>query len=626
MPLSARLRPKAERRPGQRPGADVEVWEVNLRAPRAGPFEIRAVCTIPFEPNLPLPLPSLPDATSQRGTITIRAQGETGLAIKNTRLKAIPAEPAVGERYSTTRAVYRYEPGRDAPAGESMLTLSPAPSGQETSGAWAWSGCLDSRYALATTAVHTATYRIQTTGREHVRFELPPDATLLGAWVDEHAVPQNLIDLYVDHVDVDLPTGRSFSTVTLCFKTAGALPDFVQSIRPPMPKLDIPVMSSHWTVWLPPGFELLDPDPRCENHGLADLTWSQRLFGPLGRGARESRFNPLSGQEWLQLVGKDPAQDSARLALVEVIEKLGSRAVTRKRGSGHLTWRQLLAPEGEHEERARWPMLIDAAGVEHIDLNPDSRVGVSKSNSAFARGMALLKQSNLTLLAHQSAIVLTSAPAAALYRTQLASTDGGTTNRVLAGPLADDIEQAARSHESNHLMDPEQWTSSTERGRSPWVVTDAATRALADVHGWNAYLLDVSQADEPQAVRVVHHAGVRSLGWSIFLLVAALGLWNPAGKRRWWLSASALLCAAALLVPAAFVAVVSPAFLGAITTLAILSLRDAGPRRDASGHVQCSASCGRSADPCCAATGRHGDPLLCCRAGRRFFNDAPGGN
>ena len=149
-----------------------EVWELALRLPRTGPFEVRAARSVPLTNDLPVSLAALPEATSQLGTLSIRALGETGLVIHNRRLKPTPAELLSPEKYQTVRAAYRFEPSRDAVA-EPAITLSPAASWQQTAGAWAWACSLDSRFVVGSNANHVATYQIQTVGRQSVKCELP---------------------------------------------------------------------------------------------------------------------------------------------------------------------------------------------------------------------------------------------------------------------------------------------------------------------------------------------------------------------------------------------------------------------------------------------------------------------
>ena len=96
-----------------------EVWELNLRLSRPGAFELRAVRSVPFEAELPLALVSVAEATSQRGSLAIRALADTGLSIKNRRLPSVPAELLDADRYQTargltiiSRAVMNLEPKR----------------------------------------------------------------------------------------------------------------------------------------------------------------------------------------------------------------------------------------------------------------------------------------------------------------------------------------------------------------------------------------------------------------------------------------------------------------------------------------------------------------------------------
>ena len=98
---------------GAAPGG--EVWEVSLRLPRTGPFEIRGLRTVPLEGKTPLVLASLPEATSVRGTVAVRALGETSVTIDNQRLKPIPAEPAQSAAYQSARA--RFAMSRPATRG-----------------------------------------------------------------------------------------------------------------------------------------------------------------------------------------------------------------------------------------------------------------------------------------------------------------------------------------------------------------------------------------------------------------------------------------------------------------------------------------------------------------------------
>ena len=63
-----------------------ETWELVLKLARSGPFESCAIRSVAFRQETPVALASVADATTQRGTLTVRALGDSGLAIKNRRL------------------------------------------------------------------------------------------------------------------------------------------------------------------------------------------------------------------------------------------------------------------------------------------------------------------------------------------------------------------------------------------------------------------------------------------------------------------------------------------------------------------------------------------------------------
>ena len=48
------------------------------------------------------------------------------------------------------------------------------------------------------------------------------------------------------------------------------------------PTCHLPVLEQRWTVWLPPGYKAVDAEGPAWVSGR-QMTWMQRLFGPLGR-------------------------------------------------------------------------------------------------------------------------------------------------------------------------------------------------------------------------------------------------------------------------------------------------------------------------------------------------------
>ena len=300
--LSARERPPSPQQPAGAPPAAGETWELTFRHPRSAPFEIRAAREVKLAAREPVSLASLPDASGQQATLVVRSLGPHPLEIKNSRLKLLPTEPVSSNQYQTARATYQFDPVRDAveePEPAVVLSIREAAA---VNGAWIWSSELRSQYATDGTGYHVATYRVQNAGCGHVRLTLPPGVTrqdLHGIWVDDtRAALGPSSDENPDVVVVDLPPGEKLSTVAVHFTTQDDRLSALGHLRPPMPDASLAVLAQHWTVWLPPGYEACEFLPDRQASPARRLSWSQRLFGCLGRAAAQTAFNPLSVGDW----------------------------------------------------------------------------------------------------------------------------------------------------------------------------------------------------------------------------------------------------------------------------------------------------------------------------------------
>ncbi len=53
--------------------------------------------------------------------------------------------------------------------------------------------------------------------------------------------------------------------------------------------------SRQWSVWLPPGYAVVDFDDRLLPGAIGPVTWSNRLFGLFSGASGGTVFNPLVG-------------------------------------------------------------------------------------------------------------------------------------------------------------------------------------------------------------------------------------------------------------------------------------------------------------------------------------------
>ncbi len=423
-----------------------EAWEVTVQLARPGAFELRAVRSTEFNELLPVSLAQLAQAAVQRGTLTIRAVGSSDVTIKNRRLSSVPAELLEADRYQTTRATFHYQPGRDDLGREAAVSLAPSHPRQPTSGAWAWSARLDSRYSAGETAVHWATLRIQTAGRQRIQVQLPAGARLHGAWVDDRRLPLVLSTSDKDSFAVDLPPGCAYATLTLYYTTPDGLPAFTRPVEAALPQIDIPILATQWMLWLPPGFEIPETSSRYPIDALLPPTLTQRLFGIMGRGANAEIFNPLVADDW-QRLAPDGADDRAESATgLMFVEALGKRMAEYLSGiaESELTWGQLLALCTDDVAPSGLTVLVDDQSLGWQQLTPQQRVRFQPGDTPLARGAALLRHANLGVLVWRDAIALTAVTSIAGDARQIAACDHNVIFSVVEGPLAGKLHRAAR--------------------------------------------------------------------------------------------------------------------------------------------------------------------------------------
>ena len=77
---------------------------------------------------------------------------------------------------------------------------------------------------------------------------------------------------------------RRFPTVAIEWTaSAGGLGTF-GTLSPPRLETSLPALASYWTVWLPPDYDFFTSAFAWQTPSGEEWTWSQRLFGWLGRG------------------------------------------------------------------------------------------------------------------------------------------------------------------------------------------------------------------------------------------------------------------------------------------------------------------------------------------------------
>ncbi len=303
--------------------AEGEVWEIRLSPPASESLVIAANRKSTFSGEVIPSLASVPDAEMQTGLLTIRAELGTSIQVDNRRLHQMPPEPVPTDRFTTARAVYRYDPWREVGrVGEPPVAVS-GRAEKEATPAMIWSASLDTRFDSDGTASHVAVFFLENLGLDVLRIGLPDDLHGDGwveLWVDRQRIAGNGLHAAApseaersnlggepvvrpphDELQVALPAGKRYVTVMLAFNSEQRRLGSIGTLPAPWPELSVAVLNRSWSVWLPPGYSAYGSG-RCGSPSACN--WSERLLGPLGRSADQSVFDPFDVHHWRTLFGE----------------------------------------------------------------------------------------------------------------------------------------------------------------------------------------------------------------------------------------------------------------------------------------------------------------------------------
>lgn len=569
-PLAARRLPPAEQAAlGYSEG---QSWEVALVPARSTAFEIRATRTTDLHDEMPICLATLPEASSQEATVVIRSAEATDVHIRSSHLEPIPVEPAAPRRNQTVRAAFRYHPPQGAATAADLTILATASA--ETPAALVWASHLDSRFEPDGTARHVAAYWLQNSGRRLLEVTLPDDALrkdIRGVWIDDAPAPSRYTENEASAVlSIELPSGVKFPMVVIEYETNRPRWVVAQRLAPTLPEVDVPVLARYWTCWLPPGYEVLAVD---KPHGASSMAWTQRLFGPLGRTAHQHLFDPWRADHWATVVPLRSKQRDAATKARQLHELLGGRVFQHDilPDAGPLPWGTLVSDDGIDAMELR--MLIDSRALAQRGVVARSPVPRNLSGGTAGRGLDLLQRAQLALLVRRDIAVLTTARNAALWQSQLEPLGSRLLWRVVDGPLAERIENAADPVAAEEtLVSAQAWMALPPNLPSPWIVPELCDPGAVDMRGWNAYEIEMASGTPPR-VTVARSAALRGLRWVAMLLAVAVGWWRAANRPLRLAIAATVAALVALFAPSLIAVAASGAMLGLLFCLGFRLIR-----------------------------------------------------
>jgi len=539
-----------------------EEYEIVFRRPRTAPFEFRATRTLPLLSPLALSLAALPEAARQSGTVSISSMRAGAIQIQSHHLTSIPPAATPGDQYSAVRATFRYDPTHDAvPGADAGVVLTPQKTESAVPSAWAWSCNIESRFTAEGKAHHLIVYRLENAGRARILLGLPADLdsdAICGIWVDGSRVPRDVIPggegLWLA---VSLPAGRRYPSLSLLVSSARPSPGILDSLEPVVPQLDVPVLRSYWTAWLPPGYRLGWSPWSGECLRNAPQSLPQRLFGAFGQGERSARFRPWMAEDWTHWDGTRNEVAFARHQGERLLDQLGSRAKPSAVVSGTGSLNPAL-PDPVWGERllqaatsVSCPVLVDHVALARCGIRAQSPLPQVHGETDPDRGPAIAEQADLSVLVSRDAVLLTSAVGTASYRACLAPTGLDSVWQVLPGVLADRLIQAAEGGQDPTFVRLEVWGRMPDPPSDPWTLPMPTGPSPSESLSGSSFGMELP-SEGSAVLPIVHAETIQGLGWSMFVAVFALLMWKGRARSSLLVVLATLAALGALLIPDAF--------------------------------------------------------------------------
>lgn len=521
-----------------------EVWEVQIRPPCAGPFELRAGRDSPLAEARSVSLAAVPSATAQRGLLEVRLHDRPGAVVRTQRLKPIPVDAAPAADGVPIRHVYRYQPSAEVDARLPPAAMLVAVDERSPRAGFIWWCHLDSRYETTGTARHVAVFQVEPVGQTQLRLQLAADCRPVALWVNGQPQPRQQRGAALV---VPLPATRRTAQVVLWFDTQQPLRGLTQRLTPPLPEADLPVLAVRWSLWTPPEWtaaESLSTAP------AEPQPWRQRLLGPVARPAGSPVFDPLSWNDWRGLLA-DAAGAQAEAVARDAVDLLGTALHGNRRPAED--WGQL-AEQFDESLRARGlRLLIDRHAMDELGITAASPLPTDRPASRRTAALSLLEASGVQLLVlDNGSVTLT---------TQRALARLGRSVFPLPWPGSFRAAHAA----AEQLLAAQPWLEvASWRALPAWTGLNVSPPAWLELAqpGWNLYEFDWLPHDSaPRSVRLYNAAAGRGLSWGALLVTAALGWWQ---RRRFalWIVVAGTCAALALWLPEAAAPLASAGLLG----------------------------------------------------------------
>jgi hypothetical protein len=317
-----------------------ELWELRFPPLPVGPIEIEGRRGNRWTPSARPALLIVPQSSRRRGRVVLRHPASVELTIETAGLELQPPPPSDALEPDNGRPrndkpqndeLQNEEPrneerGNDEPRNgrprspavvsqewsfdraNAVLTLTP--NSTERLREFPTMVSLNLRSLILANSQGFDLYRAQFqmengVARDELRIRLPEPAVLQQVTVAGQTTVPTIQDGELLVSDVDAANRDIVELLYRVPSRGGYLRDVHQIV---VPQVSATVLRFEWEFALPPSVKLhAEPRGVRLSRSLATPTWSERLFGPLGRARNEALFNPLTLKSWKALLQPEDA-------------------------------------------------------------------------------------------------------------------------------------------------------------------------------------------------------------------------------------------------------------------------------------------------------------------------------
>ncbi len=562
--VTARLIPSSAQNNGNADGSDetkpqstIEIWELSFSSPLDGPFHLQASRRSKASSARRVSLAAVTGATQQRGTAAIHITGDDIVRVNTRNVRTIPPANAARDRFSTLRGAFRYDPpgaGWNNDRGPLLgFTLQAATEAQ--SSAWIWSCKLTSWYNLHGIATHQLVYRIENAGKESFDLTIPSEMLLQRVVVDG----KRLSVSNSSHMRIPLPANVRFPVVRVEFDTKSTEMRTFDTLSSSLTTTDLPVLDSHWDVWLAPGVL-----PRQQGSDWLDMSattphWSQRLCGPFRGRIGGAPFRVTSRDDWTNLLSgwwdSSPIPPEAQ-SVLQYLQR--ERPTLKSRLDGYLS-----GLERNGQPLAK--LYIDDLALSEAGMSATKQLALLNQVAPNEQAPPVLTRFGLALAVADDRVLLTSIASVARFGRNARPTSEPGVFRVEKGPLFEKIRHAELS--TSTLTRVEAWRRRPAQ-QTPWLEGASDEPPTLVGTDWTFHRRTLLPGKTPQ-LPVYRASVIDSAGCALFLVTLGFGLWYLRGRPKHLVIATSAACLIALWLPVYLLAMATGVCLGFLSCILV---------------------------------------------------------